>query len=148
MKNIFLGIIIVIFLLFGNTFAQTKNDEKAINALIGNAIKALDVNDIDKFGNFLTENCIHVNPWGEQIDGREAIVKHFKGFHQKEGPKLEILEKTFKFITADTALITILFKEGNQTFREIVFVAKVKNDWKISSFQGIDVKEPPKSPGK
>lgn len=146
MKNLILGITIAIFLLCGNVFAQSKNadDEKAINALMVSALKALGENDLNKFGSFLTENCTHINPWGEQIDGREAIVKHFQSFHTKEAPKLEILGNTLKFVTADTALLTMLFKEGSKTFREIIFVAKVKNDWKIASFQGIEVKELPK----
>lgn len=148
MKNVFLGITIAIFLLCGNAFAQT-DDEKAVIALMTNVGKAWEAGDLNKFGEYLTEDCVHIDPFGSQVRGRAAIKTKLQwvidNFYQKEKPKVEISEYSAVFVQPNVALLTYLRKEQTESARETVVVTKVKNDWKVASFQHIMVAEPPKA---
>lgn len=160
MKNLILGITIAIFLLCGNALAQSKqtDDEKAINAVLLKAGQAWESGDVAKFAETLTEDCIHVNPFGKVISGRENIKTTLQWVrdevYKKEKVELEISETTFRFLNADTAIVVMKIKETGKSnsngtlITETFTVSRVKNEWKISSFQGIEVKEPPKSPAK
>lgn len=149
MKNIFLGITIAIFLLCGNAFAQTKqsDDEKAIFTLMTNAGKAWEAGDVNKFAEYLTEDCVHVDPSGKQFNGREAYKKHLQwvieNYYSANKPTLEISEFSLRFLSPDVALLTFLSKEEKHLFRESFTVTKVKNVWKIASVQLVAVTEPP-----
>lgn len=160
MKNIFLGVTVVIFLLCGNAFAQTKqtDDEKAINATLLKAGQAWESGDMTKFAETLTDDCVHVNPFGGLIIGRETIKTKLQWVrdevYKKEKVELEITETTTKFLNADTAIVVMKMKETVKSdsngiaLTETFTLSRVKNEWKIASFQGIEVKEPPKSPAK
>lgn len=154
MKNIFLGITVAIFLLCGNALAQTKqtDDEKAIFALMTNVGKAWESGDLNKFAEYLTEDCVHIDPFGKQFNGREAYQKHLQwvidNFYSKNKPKLEVSEFSMRFISSDVALLTFLSKEGTRSFRESFLITRVKNDWKIASVQLVTVAEQQKSDSK
>ena len=71
--------------------------------------------------------------------------------YKKEKVELEISETIFRFLSSDVAIVLMKMKETGKNnpssglYVETFTVSRVKNEWKISSFQGIDVKEPPKS---
>ncbi|MBX7174998.1 MAG: SgcJ/EcaC family oxidoreductase [Pyrinomonadaceae bacterium] len=160
MKNIFLVITIAIFLFCGTAFAQTKqtDDEKAINAILLKAGQAWESGDMAKFTETLTDECVHVDPFGKVFTSRENIKTMLQWvrdeIYKKEKVELEITETTTKFLNADTAIVVMKLKETVKndstsiTITETFMVSRVKNEWKISSFQGIEAKEPPKSPTK
>lgn len=157
MKNIFLGITIAIFFLCGNTFAQEAkqtDDEKVINAVLLKAGQAWESGDMAKFAETLTEDCVHVDPFGKIINGRENIKTTLQWvrdeIYKKEKLELEVSEITVRFLNADAAIVLMKMTEtvknnpGSELFLETFTVSRVKNEWKISSFQGVEVKEPPK----
>lgn len=160
MKNIFLVTTIAIFLLCGNALGQTKqaDDEKAINTILLKAGQAWESGDMAKFAETLTDDCVHVDPFGKVFAGRENIKTMLQWvreeIYKKEKVELEIIETTFRFLNPDAAIILMKMKETGKNnpssglYVETFTVSRVKNEWKISSFQGIDVKEPPKSPAK
>jgi uncharacterized protein (TIGR02246 family) len=155
MKNIFLGITVAIFLLCGNAFAQTKqtDDEKAINAVLLNAGRAWQDGDINKLADTLTEDCVHIDPFGKQISGRDTIRTTLQWVrdvvYQKAKLELEVSETNIRFISSDVALVVMVMKQttkgksGGDSFTETFIVSKVKSKWKISLFQGIAVTQPP-----
>lgn len=148
MKNIFLGITIGIFLLCGNAFAQTKqtNDEKAIEALLAKAGMAWKAGDMTKFSELLTDDCEHINPFGQEIKGREAIRQHLQWVVDnvfKTKPEIEFSEVSIRFIRPNVAVIVFLIKDPTASTREVVMVTKMKKEWKISMFQGTAISEPP-----
>jgi len=157
MKNLILMTTIAIFLLCGNAIAQTKqtDDEKAINAVLLKAGQAWESGDMTKFAETLTEDCVHVDPFGKVISGRENIKTTLQWVrdevYKKEKVELEISETIFRFLSSDVAIVLMKMKETGKNnpssglYVETFTVSRVKNEWKISSFQGIDVKEPPKS---
>lgn len=140
MKNIFLGITIAILLLCGNSFAQTKqtDDEKAVIVLMTNLGKAWDARDANKFGEFMTEDCTHIDPHGLHT-GRVAIVKHIQwvidNILPKDNSKMEVSDFSLRFVNSETALFGFLGKEGGQLMRQSYVLIKTKNEWKIASFQ-------------
>jgi len=153
MKNIFLGITVAIFLLCGNAFAQTKqtDDEKAIIALMTNLGKAWDARDANKFGEFMTEDCTHIDPHGLHT-GRVAIVKHIQwvidNILSKDNSKMEVSDFSLRFVSSDVALFGFLGKEGGQSMRQSYVLIKTKNEWKIASFQLTKIVEQEKSNAK
>lgn len=153
MKNIFLGITAAIFLLCGNAFAQTKqtDDEKAIIALMTNLGKAWDARDANKFGEFMTEDCTHIDPHGLHT-GRVAIVKHIQwvidNILPKDNSKMEVSDFSLRFVSSDVALFGFLGKEGGQSMRQSYVLTKTKNEWKIASFQLTKIIEQEKSNAK
>lgn len=140
MKNIFLGITVAIFLLCGNAFAQVKqtDDEKAIIALMTNVGKAWEARDANKFGEFMTEDCTHIDPHGLHV-GREAIVKHIQwvidNLLPKDNSKMEVSDFSLRFVNSETALFGFLGKQDGLLMRQFYVLIKVKNEWKIASFQ-------------
>ncbi len=140
MKNLILGMTIAIFLFCGNAFAQTKqtDDEKAIIALMTNVGKAWDALDANKFGEFMTEDCTHIDPHGLHT-GRVAIVKHIQwvidNILPKDNSKMEVSDFSLRFVSADVALFSFLGVQGGQSMRQSYVLTKVKNEWKIASFQ-------------
>ncbi|MBS1794634.1 MAG: SgcJ/EcaC family oxidoreductase [Acidobacteria bacterium] len=160
MKNLFLAIAVATFLLCGNALAQTKqtDDEKAIGAVLMKAGQAWESGDVAKFAETLTADCVHVDPFGKLITGRENIKATLQWVrdevYKKEKLDLEIGETTLRFLNADAAIVVMKMKEtgkNNPTsgaYLETFTVSRVNNEWKISSFQGIDIREPPKSPTK
>lgn len=155
MKNIFLGITIAFLLLCGNAFAQNKqtDDEKAINAILMKSGQAWESGDMTKFAETLTDECVHVDPFGGVISGRENIRTKLQWVrdevYKKEKVELEITETTTRFLNADAAIVVMKMKEKGKSdpngtaLTETFTVSRVKNEWKISSFQGIEIKEPP-----
>jgi uncharacterized protein (TIGR02246 family) len=140
MKNIFLGITIAIFLMCGNTFAQSQptDDEQAIFAVMTNVGKAWDALDAKKFGEFMTEDCTHVDPNGLHT-GRNAIVKHIQwvidNLLPKDNSKMEVSDFSLRFVNSETALFGFLGVQGGQSMRQSYVLIKTKNEWKITSFQ-------------
>lgn len=140
MKNIFLGITAAIFLLCGNAFAQVKqtDDEKAIITLMTNVGKAWEARDASKFGEFMTEDCTHIDPHGLHT-GREAIVKRLQwvidNILPKDNSKMEVSDFSLRFINSETALFGFLGKQNGHTMRQSYVLIKTKNEWKIASFQ-------------
>lgn len=153
MKNIFGGITIAIFLLCGNAFAQTQPtaNEKAVIALMTNVGKAWDTRDAKKFGEFMTEDCTHIDPHGLHT-GREAIVKHIQwvidNILPKDNSKMEVSDFSLRFVSADVALFGLLGKEGGQSMRQSYVLTKTKNEWKIASFQLTKIVDQEKSNSK
>lgn len=140
MKNIVLGISIAIFLLCGNGLAQTKqtDDEKAIFALMTNFGKDWNNRDLDKIGEYLTDDCTHIDPQGVERKGREAIKTHMQwvidNLLPKDNSKSEISEVSLRFVTSQVALMTFVLKEGGRSMRPTITLVKVKSDWKITAF--------------
>ena len=148
MKNIFLGITIAFLLMCGNTFAQT-NEEKAVIALMTNVGKAWDAHDANKFGEFMTEDCTHIDPQGVERKGREAVKKHLQwvidNMLQNDNSKTDISDISLRFVNSEAALLSYLAKEAGKSIRQTVVLSKVKNDWKITSFQLTFVSEQTKT---
>lgn len=140
MKHIFLGITIAFLLLCGNTLAQSQptSDEQAIFALMTNVGKAWDALDANKFGEFMTADCTHIDPHGLHT-GREAIVKHLQwvidNLLPKDNSKMEVSDFSLRFASSDVALFSFLGKQDGLLMRQSYVLTKVKNDWKIASFQ-------------
>jgi uncharacterized protein (TIGR02246 family) len=140
MKNLFLGMTIAIILLCGNALAQNKPtaDEQAIIALMTNVGKAWDALDAKKFGEFMTEDCTHIDPHGLHT-GRDAIVKHLQwvidNILPKENTKMEVSDFSLRFVGSDVALFGFLGKQNGHVMRQSYVLTKVKNEWKIASFQ-------------
>lgn len=141
MKNVFLGITIAFLLLCGNAFAQTQPtaDEQAIFTLMTNVGKAWEARDLNKFAENLTEECTHIDPQGVVSKGREAVKKHLQWAIEnvlpKDNSKMDISDVSLRFVNSEVGLLTYLAKEGGKSIRETVVLSKVKNDWKITSFQ-------------
>ena len=140
MKNIFLGVTIAIFLLCGNAFAQTQPtaNEQAIFALMTNVGKAWDARDANKFAEFMTADCTHIDPHGLHT-GREAIVKHLQWVIDtllpKNNSKMEVSDFNLRFASSDVALFGFLGVQGGHSMRQSYVLTKSKNEWKIVSFQ-------------
>jgi uncharacterized protein (TIGR02246 family) len=140
MKNLFLGMTIAIILLCGNALAQNKPtaDEQAIIALMTNVGKAWDALDAKKFGEFMTEDCTHIDPHGLHT-GRDAIVKHIQWVIEnilpKDNTKMEVSDFSLRFVGSDVALFGFLGKQNGHSMRQSYVLTKVKNEWKIASFQ-------------
>jgi len=154
MKNLFLGVAITIFLLSANSIGQTNqtdNEKKIISLMMGFG-QAWENGDMSKLSEKLTEDCVHIDPFGKQISGRENIKKHLQwvidNFFAKTKPTVEISDYTVRFIGSEAAILTYLRHEKLGSARETVVVAKVKSDWKIASFQHIMVSEQPKPESK
>lgn len=141
MKNIFLAITIAFLLLCGNAFAQKQPtaDEQAIFALMTNVGKAWEARDLNKFAENLTEECTHIDPQGVESKGREAVKKHLQWAIEnvlpKDNSKMDISDVSLRFVNSEVGLLTYLATEGGKATRQTVVLSKVKNDWKIASFQ-------------
>ena len=151
MKNVFLGITIAIFLLCGNAFAQSQQtaDQKAIFALMTNVGKAWESRDVNKFADNLTEDCTHIDPQGVERKGREEVKKHLQwvidNMLQNDNSKMDISDISLRFVNSEAALLSYLAKEAGKSIRQTVVLSKVKNDWKITSFQLTFVSEQTKT---
>lgn len=151
MKNVFLGITIAIFLMCGNAFAQSQPtaDEQAIFTLMTNVGKAWEARDLNKFTENLTEECTHIDPQGVESKGREAVKKHLQWAIEnvlpKDNSKMDISDVSLRFVNSEVGLLTYLAKEGGKATRQTVVLSKVKNDWKITSFQLTFVSEQSKT---
>lgn len=151
MKNIFLGVTIAIFLLCGNAFAQSQPtaDQKAIFALMTNVGKAWEARDVNKFADNLTEDCTHIDPQGVVSKGREEVKKHLQwvidNMLKNDNSKMDISDISLRFVNSEAALLTYLAKEAGKSIRQTVVLSKVKNDWKITSFQLTFVSEQTKT---
>lgn len=151
MKNVFLGITIAIFLLCGNAFAQSQPtaDQKAIFALMTNVGKAWESRDVNKFADNLTEDCTHIDPQGVERKGREEVKKHLQwvidNMLQNDNSKTDISDISLRFVNSEAALLSYLAKEAGKSIRQTVVLSKVKNDWKITSFQLTFVSEQTKT---
>ncbi len=151
MKNIFLGITIAIFLLCGNAFAQSQPtaDQKAIFALMTNVGKAWEARDVNKFADNLTEDCTHIDPQGVERKGREEVKKHLQwvidNMLKNDNSKMNISDISLRFVNSEAALLTYLAIEAGKSIRQTVVLSKVKNDWKITSFQLTFVSEQTKT---
>ena len=140
MKKLFLGMTIAFLLLCGNAFAQNKPtaDEQAIFTLMTNVGKAWEARDANKFTEFMTEDCTHIDPHGLHT-GREAIVKHLQwvidNLLPKDNSKMEVSDFSLRFASSDVALFSFLGVQGGQSMRQFYVLTKTKNDWKVTSFQ-------------
>lgn len=159
-KQFFLSITIAIFLFCGSAFAQTKqtDDEKAVFAVLTTAGAAWESGDMTKFAATLSDDCLHVNPFGKVFVGRDNIKTMLQWvrseIYKNEKVELKIDETTLRFLGADTAIVMMKMVEKGKTspvstgLLETFTVTRVANEWKISSFQGIEISDPPKSPAK
>jgi uncharacterized protein (TIGR02246 family) len=149
MKNIFLGISIAFFLMCGNAMAQTKAepsaDEKAINATMTEFGKAWTAGDMNKLAEYLTEDCVHINPYGQQFNGREAYKNHLKwvidNFYPTGTPKIDITEYSARLVSPDAAIVNFLNREEKHSTRMTLVLTKAKTGWKIALVQLVHLSE-------
>lgn len=155
MKNIILLAITAILLFTGNTFAQTNptEDEKAIIAVMNQFGAAWESGDMKTFGDLLSDNVVHISPFGEIETGRTEVQKVMKWVREVpyKGVKLQmtISEYSVNFSSADGAVVTLKVTtaitgtpkpiEERVTFS----VARIGSQWKITHFQGVMITEPP-----
>jgi uncharacterized protein (TIGR02246 family) len=157
MKNILLGITVVLFLLCGNAAAQTKPtaDETAVKELFMAAGAAWGSGDISAYANCLTENSVMVGHHGEQVIGRDAIRTRLQWVREvifkKSKSVLEVPDMSVSFVDPDVAMIIFALKETvegspkSELSRNTIIATKAKGEWKIAFFQATSITEPPKS---
>lgn len=160
MKNLILGITIVVVSFCGTALAQSKSsdDEKAVSAALIAAGKSWESGDMTKFADALTENCVYVDPFGRVLNGRETIRTKLQWVRdvilKKEVLAMEIVGVSTNFLGADAVQVVMQTKLTGKTSGEVVAstetftLTRVGNDWKIALFQTVNQSEPPVKPTK
>lgn len=153
MKNLILGFALAILLLNGNAFAQTQSDDKqTIISLLSHVTNAWNSGDVNIMAGFLTEDCVHIDPFGDQLTGRETIKNRLQWvmetYYKTSKPTLENSGYSIQFVRPDVAIATFLMKDSHGASRETVVVTRTESGWKVASFQNIPVADLPKVDGK
>ncbi len=152
MKNTLFAIVIVAVLFCGNALAQTgsKSDEAAIGAVLEQFGTAFETGDMKSFGNLLTANVVHVDPFGRVVSGRGEVQKHMEWVRTVAygGKKMTAVVSDFaiNFISSDAALVTMRYEstaDGTTVRERVTFtLARVGSDWKVAHFQPVMIADP------
>ncbi len=152
MKNTLFAIIIGAFLFCGSAFAQTgsKTDQAAIGAVLEQFGAAFESGDMKTFGNLLTVNAVHIDPFGKVVAGRAEVQKHMQWVRENlyGGKKLTIVvsDVSIDFISSDAALVTMRYEcagDGVGIRERVTFtLARVGSEWKVAHFQPVMISEP------
>ncbi len=152
MKTTLFTIVIMVVLCAG-AFAQSgsKADEAAVIAVLQQFGQAFENGDIKSTEALMTENVVHIDPFGEVVAGRAEVLKRMTWVREVPyGGKsltISVSELSINFLDADTALVTMRYEaQGNDiTLLERVALnfVRVKNDWKLAFFQPTVITKPP-----
>ncbi|MBK7707690.1 MAG: nuclear transport factor 2 family protein [Acidobacteria bacterium] len=155
MKNTITAIIIALFAFCGTVFGQTtqSDDSKAIVALMNQFGATWSGGDLKAFGDLLTDDVIHVSPFGDLTVGKTEVVKLMQWVHDvpNKGKKFEVTtsDETLNFTGTNSAVLTCRLKFRNDSAekhpdeRFTAVLAKVGKDWKVAQFQVVMISEPP-----
>lgn len=116
--------------------------------------QAFENGDVKSTEALMTENVIHVDPFGEVVAGRDEVVKRMTWVREVPygGKKLTatVSELSMNFINSDTALVTMRYetKGDGITFLERVTLnfVRINKDWKLAYFQPTVITNPPARP--
>ncbi len=155
MKNLLAAIMIGLIIFCANASAQSSRagDEKAIEALMWQMGQTWETGDMAGLANLLTDNAVHVSPFGEVTTGREEVRRLMQWVRDvalaKAKIKMTIAQYALNFAGADNAIVTFKVVSeitGQPKPKEdllTVSVQRVSKQWKIAHFQGVAVSEPP-----
>ncbi len=133
--------------------SKQSDDNKAIGALMENFGTSWSTGDLKAFGELLTDDVMHLSPFGEVTVGKANVVKKIQWVHDVPygGKKIEfkVSETTLNFTGADLAILSCRISYASQGAvkhpdeRFTTVMAKVGSDWKIAQFGAVFINEPP-----
>jgi uncharacterized protein (TIGR02246 family) len=143
-------IFLLLILFFTSCGMQESGDEKAIRDKVKAYQTAFNEKKAAVLASMWMEDADYVNPvTGEEVNGREAIQKHFEEKFQKpESPKLELQVDSISFPKANEALEigTATVKKEDQSVIKMAYKAhyeKVNGDWLISEVREVEDMDAP-----
>jgi len=121
------------FLLFVGACSQTSNQEAEARKAVQSFYDAFNKHEFENVQNFTTEDWTHINPFGGQTNGREAVLKELKEVHESflKGVSTTIEDLSVRMATPETAIVTVKNLMGTYTTPDGL---KHENERQIKTF--------------
>jgi uncharacterized protein (TIGR02246 family) len=145
MKNI---IYCCVFFALSTFAAQAQTDEASVLAAFKAGNDAMIAYNAEGMAAVFTEKAVLINPIGEMIIGRQAILPFYKGLFQSwgqpKGDKYILDKQVVRFLTPDIALLhtinTVLTKDQSgkeliQKFAQSMVFTRQNEKWLCESVQ-------------
>ncbi len=112
---------------------QTSNQENEARQAVQSFYDAFNKHEFDNVQNFTTEDWIHINPFGGQTAGREAVLKELKEVHESflKGVTATIEDISVRSAAPDAAIVTVTNRMGTYTTPDGI---KHENERQIKTF--------------
>lgn len=142
--------------------AQANFDDKAVAEVYNQAMKALQTQDAQALVALFTENADHINPIGDIVRGKEALLANyiglFKMFAQMPKParvESQVLNQKNRYLTPNILLSTYTQKDTSYFGKESrteemacsVLLVKKSGKWLIESLVLTPKGQMPSTPG-
>lgn len=137
-----------LFFVLSTLAAHAQNDEAGVLAAYKTGFEAMSAYDAERMAALNGEKAVLVNPFGEMIVGREAILAFyknlFKSWGQPKGDKHTVDQQVVKFLTSDIALVhllvSVLTKDPNgqaitQKLAQSMVFTRQNGKWLLESTQ-------------
>lgn len=137
-----------VFFALSACVAYAQSDEADVLAACKAGFDAMSAYDAERMAAVYSEKAVLINPIGEMIVGREAILPFYKNLFQSwgqpKGDKYTVDRQMVKFLTADIALTHILNtvltkdqsgKEMAQKFAQSMVFIRQNGKWLCESAQ-------------
>lgn len=137
-----------LFFALSTFVAQAQTDEAKVLAACQAGFDAMSAYDAERMAAVYSEKAVLINPMGEMIVGREALLPFYKGLFkswgQPKGDKTVMDKQMVKFLTPDIALLhslnTVLTKDQNgkemiQKYAQSMVFTRQNGKWLCESAQ-------------
>lgn len=149
---------------FFSAKAQTDTDNKIINEVYTQAMKAFENQDAKGLTALFSETATHITPMGDIVRGKEVLLNNyvnlFKMFAQMPKPNRstsEVLNQENRYLTPELLLSTYTQKDTHffgtekkvEEMTYVVLLAKKSGKWLIESLSitpKVEMPMPPSTP--
>lgn len=120
-------------LLFVGACSQNLNQEAEARQAVQSFYDAFNKHEFENVQNFTTEDWTHINPFGGQTNGREAVLKELKEVHESflKGVFTTIEDMSVRMATPEAAIVTVKNLMGTYTTPDGI---KHENERQIKTF--------------
>ena len=94
--------------------AQPPSEEKQVRQVVQSFFEDFNSHSFSHAAEYSTEDWNHINPFGEWVRGREAVLKNLEEAHSTilKGVSMSIEDMSVRFATPDVAVVTVVNKIG------------------------------------
>lgn len=130
--KIFLCVVFCLSLIAG-ACNQTSNQENEARQAVLSFYDAFNKHEFENVQNFTTEDWVHINPFGGETIGREAVLKELKEVHESflKGVTASIDDVAVRSAAPDAAVVTVKNTMGTYTTPDGI---KHENERQIKTF--------------